>query len=317
VFDIIGDIHGHADALERLLRLLGYRYRGGTWRYPGAARRAVFVGDFIDRGPAIRRTVEIVRGMLDHDTAWAVMGNHEYNALLWHTTDNHGQWLRRHDPVHLNQHAATLREYDDSPHLLRELLDWIVTLPLFLEHELFRVVHAAWDEKAVNEVRHVPRAPAEETFLQRSAVAGFRESKVVEHLLKGVEIPIPHGYGYLDKEGALRHKTRTRWWLDSEEQNRLLSEHGAITMGMVAMPPADRELAGIPVDRSLLTHLPGYTDPRPVFIGHYWLTGSPSPFTPRIACVDYSIARDGSLCAYRFDGELPLTADRFVYVDAG
>ncbi|MFO8043960.1 MAG: metallophosphoesterase, partial [Alkalispirochaeta sp.] len=67
MFDVIGDIHGHAAALEQLLRRLGYQYRYGTWRYPGAGRRAVFVGDFIDRGPAIRDTVDIVRRMLVHE----------------------------------------------------------------------------------------------------------------------------------------------------------------------------------------------------------------------------------------------------------
>lgn len=314
---MIGDIHGHAAALEQLLQKLGYRYRHGTWRYPGAERRAVFVGDFIDRGPAIRDTVDIVRRMLDHDTAWAVMGNHEYNALLWHTRDTEGNWLRPHDAVHLRQHAATLQQYEDDSPRLRELLQWIKTLPLFLEHDLFRVVHAAWDERAVDEIRTAPWATADEAFLHKSAVAGFRESEIAEYLLKGVEIPIPHGYRYHDKEGTPRYKTRTRWWIDIAEQNRLLHEHQRITLGMVSMPPADRELGGVPVEPATLSHLPGYHDPRPVFMGHYWLSGTPEPFTDRIACVDYSIAREGSLCAYRFDGELQLTADRFVCVPVG
>lgn len=47
-YDIIGDIHGHADALlEALLTDLGYSNKGGAWRHP--ARQALFVGDFIDR----------------------------------------------------------------------------------------------------------------------------------------------------------------------------------------------------------------------------------------------------------------------------
>ncbi|MEX2445412.1 MAG: metallophosphoesterase [Alkalispirochaeta sp.] len=316
MFDIIGDIHGHADALERLLRALGYRYRNGAWRFPGRTRRAVFVGDFIDRGPDIRRTVEIAQRMLDHDTAWAVMGNHEYNALLWHTLDSEGSWLRRHDAVHFAQHAATLHQYHQDPRALNELLQWIVTLPLFLEHDSFRVVHAAWDERAIADVRATPCATADHDFLERSAVAGFRESAIAEHLFKGVEIPIPQGFWYRDKEGTPRYKTRTRWWIDPAEQALLRERHGTITMGMVAMPPADRELAELPLESTALAHLPGYHDPRPVFVGHYWLTGVPAPFTDRIACVDYSIARRGSLCAYRFDGELPLTADRFLCVTA-
>ncbi|MFW5693782.1 MAG: metallophosphoesterase [Alkalispirochaeta sp.] len=316
MFDIIGDIHGHADALELLLHDLGYRHRAGAWRFPGGRRRAVFVGDFIDRGPQIHRTIEIVRHMLDHDTAWAVMGNHEYNALLWHTRDDRGTWLRRHDPVHYAQHAETLNQYAQQPYALRELLEWIKTLPLFLERDEFRVVHAAWDEQAVAHVRSDPCAVANRAFLAKSAVAGYRESEIVERLLKGVEIPLPRGRWYHDKEGTPRYKTRTRWWIDREEQARLSSLHGTLTMNMVAMPPADRELGDVPLDAGDLTHLPGYHDSRPVFVGHYWLRGRPAPFTDRIACVDYSIARGGSLCAYRFDGELPLTADRFMCVAA-
>jgi hypothetical protein len=49
LYDLIGDIHGHADALRRLLATLGYtRHQGG---YRHSDRRAIFLGDFIDRGP--------------------------------------------------------------------------------------------------------------------------------------------------------------------------------------------------------------------------------------------------------------------------
>jgi hypothetical protein len=84
-YDIIGDIHGHADKLEALLRTLGYRDTAGAWRHPD--RQAIFVGDFIDRGPAQVRSVQIVRRMVDAGVALAVMGNHELNAIAWHTPD--------------------------------------------------------------------------------------------------------------------------------------------------------------------------------------------------------------------------------------
>ena len=71
MYDIIGDIHGQADKLEALLRTLGYRERGGAWRHP--ARTAIFVGDFIDRGPAQVRSVTIARRMVDAGAAPAVM----------------------------------------------------------------------------------------------------------------------------------------------------------------------------------------------------------------------------------------------------
>ena len=46
MYDIIGDIHGHAAELKALLEKLGYREQDGAYRHPD--RRAVFLGDFID-----------------------------------------------------------------------------------------------------------------------------------------------------------------------------------------------------------------------------------------------------------------------------
>ena len=62
-YDIVGDIHGHAAKLQRLLRRLGYEERDGIHRH--ASRQLIFVGDFIDRGPEIRRSLQIARAMID------------------------------------------------------------------------------------------------------------------------------------------------------------------------------------------------------------------------------------------------------------
>ena len=59
MYDLIGDIHGHADALQQLLGNLGYTQQKGGYRHP--ERRAIFLGDFIDRGPKIRETAVTLR----------------------------------------------------------------------------------------------------------------------------------------------------------------------------------------------------------------------------------------------------------------
>jgi protein phosphatase len=57
-FDIIGDVHGCCDELEQLLAQLGYeRNDGGPWAHP-AGRKAIFVGDLVDRGPRIVDTLK-------------------------------------------------------------------------------------------------------------------------------------------------------------------------------------------------------------------------------------------------------------------
>ena len=99
MYDIIGDIHGHADELVELLELLGYEDRNGHYRHP--TRTAVFVGDFIDRGPQIREVLRLVRTMCESGSALAVMGNHEFNALAYDTPDpdNPGQFQPRSSAI--------------------------------------------------------------------------------------------------------------------------------------------------------------------------------------------------------------------------
>jgi protein phosphatase len=76
-FDIIGDVHGCCDELEQLLQQLGYeRNEGGPWAHPGG-RKAIFVGDLVDRGPRIVDTLKTVMSMSQAGSALSVPGNHD------------------------------------------------------------------------------------------------------------------------------------------------------------------------------------------------------------------------------------------------
>ncbi len=81
-FDIIGDVHGCHDELVELLGKLGYRLApdGSTATHP-EGRKAVFLGDLVDRGPATPGVLRLVMGMVSDGAAYAVPGNHE-NKLL-------------------------------------------------------------------------------------------------------------------------------------------------------------------------------------------------------------------------------------------
>jgi hypothetical protein len=51
----------------------------------------------------------------------------------------------------------------------------------------------------------------------------------------------------------------------------------------------------------------------PVFFGHYWLDDPfPAPLAANVVCLDYSVAKGGYLCAYRWEGEGVIRDDRFV-----
>jgi polynucleotide kinase-phosphatase len=98
-FDIIGDVHGCRAELETLLETEGYILdrddleRAMSARHP-AGRRAVFVGDLVDRGPDTPGVLRLVMGMVAAGTAFAVMGNHEAKLLRAlrgkHVKVNHG-----------------------------------------------------------------------------------------------------------------------------------------------------------------------------------------------------------------------------------
>ncbi len=85
MYDLIGDIHGYADELVQLLEALGYDKLQGVYRHP--ERTAIFLGDFIDRGPKIRQVLEIAQPMIEEGKALGVMGSQELNALAYHTED--------------------------------------------------------------------------------------------------------------------------------------------------------------------------------------------------------------------------------------
>ena len=79
-FDIIGDVHGCAEELEALLASLGYAKTDGAYRHP-AGRKAVFLGDLVDRGPRIVDVYRLVHAMVNAESALCVPGNHDMKLL--------------------------------------------------------------------------------------------------------------------------------------------------------------------------------------------------------------------------------------------
>ncbi|HEX7308265.1 polynucleotide kinase-phosphatase [Lentzea sp.] len=98
-FDVIGDVHGCRAELEELLTELGYTLvRDDEGRpvdaVPPDDRKAVFVGDLVDRGPDTPGVLRLVMGMVGNGHALCVRGNHEeklVRALRGHkVTVRHG-----------------------------------------------------------------------------------------------------------------------------------------------------------------------------------------------------------------------------------
>jgi protein phosphatase len=110
-FDVIGDVHGCATELEQLLATLGYATdAAGAWRHP-EGRKAVFVGDLVDRGPRIVDTLRLVMAMVAAGSALAVPGNHDVKLK--------DQIGGRNVQVGMGL-AKTLAELDAEPPAFRE-----------------------------------------------------------------------------------------------------------------------------------------------------------------------------------------------------
>src|SRR5690349_7667026 len=79
-FDIIGDVHGCFDELAELLSRLGYDV-GDDRATPPADRKAVFVGDLVDRGPKIVPVLNLAMEMVSSGAALCVPGNHDMKLM--------------------------------------------------------------------------------------------------------------------------------------------------------------------------------------------------------------------------------------------
>ncbi len=307
-YDIIGDVHGCAWTLAKLLEKLGYGKQDGIYRHP--ERQAVFVGDIVDRGPRIREALHLVKGMVDAGAAQCVMGNHEYNAICYTTPDADNGFLRSHTDRHDRCIAETLAQFEAYPDEWMMFLDWFKSLPLFLELPGFRVVHACWDNELISRYKQEyggNRVTMD--FIRASRRRGSFPYLFMDRLTRGTDMPLPDGVRIRSREGYQRDFFRTKFWASNPRTYR----------DVVFQPdPLPEEIADKPLALEDARRLIQYsTSAPPVFVGHYWLHGAPAPLTPNLACLDYSAVKFGRLVAYRFDGEPVLDKEKFqwVYVD--
>jgi protein phosphatase len=106
-FDIIGDIHGCYDELTELLEKMEYAVdRGSHSAIPPAGRRAVFLGDLCDRGPANVSVLRLVMNMVESGSALCVPGNHDVKLL---------RKLRGNDVKMTHGLDLTVKELEQEP----------------------------------------------------------------------------------------------------------------------------------------------------------------------------------------------------------
>ncbi|WGO96766.1 metallophosphoesterase [Saccharophagus degradans] len=314
-YDIIGDIHGCAYTLEKLLVKMGYEKQDGVYKHQH--RKAIFLGDIVDRGPHIREALHLVKNMVDAGYAYCIMGNHEYNAIAYTTAidmadDDTGekQFVREHNARNNRQISETLTQFAAYPEEWRTFLDWFLTLPLYLEFDDFRVVHACWDQQLIDALVDLTGgAKATPELVRESFNPNSLAGRIFDRLTRGTGLPLPEGRTIKGSDGYIRRIFRTKFWA-----------HNPTTYKDVVFQPdpLPEDLIDFPLNPDQQASLLSYADDLPpIFVGHYWLQGRPRPIKPNIACLDYSAVKYGRLVAYRFCGEQRLSEDKFewVYVD--
>jgi hypothetical protein len=295
-YDIIGDIHGHADELHALLDELGYRDGEGCYRHPGG-RKVIFLGDYIDRGPKIREVLQTVRGMVDAGEALAILGNHEVNAMRLYTIGSDSQYLRPHTAKNMRQHQETADQFPDSAEW-SAWIQWFAGLPLSLDLGGLRAVHACWDSVVIAEMNGIGRL--EGVTLEKYSRKGTPGHAAISRIVNGPEAKLPDGYKHRTADGTMRSEFRVKWWMDI---NGMTCREAIFPddPNIPDLPPQDVPETGYPADAP------------PTFFGHYSRRGGePMPIRPDLACLDYGTAKGGFLCAYRWDGEQAIQAEKFV-----
>jgi hypothetical protein len=303
MYDIIGDVHGHEAALRHLLARLGYREHLGHLAHP--SRQAIFVGDIVDRGPRIRETLALIRSMVEAGAAQCVLGNHELNALGYHTPSRRrpGDYMRSHSLGMETQHAETIRQVPEQER--RSHLAWLRTLPLWLTLEGIRVVHACWDDEAISFLTSLHHMPMQDDFLEAACDRDNPIFKATKTLIRGKKVELPNDIRAWNHAGNPQTKARIRWYLDPRGK----------TFGEYLMPAERFEGDAILDEATIAAARPYASDAPPVFFGHYRMTGaSPHPLSTNVACLDWSGASAPTLCAYRWSGEPELVARNFTWV---
>lgn len=303
-YDIIGDIHGHYDELQLLFKRLGYSNSAGFWKHP--ERKAVFVGDFINRGPASRKVIDCLRSMHTHGSALVILGNHEINAITYFTRRSDGKPLKMPRNSNRKLLDSFAFEYRNNFDKLSDDIKWLRTLPLYLKINKIRIVHAYWNDEHISKLDSLYEdGRLRKKYLKEVIKKESPLYKPLTETIKGVEFRLPHDLVIKDSNNIARTNFRVKWWVKPEGHTfKSLSYGNKFSLPNYTIPA------------ELIGKYAIYPENAPiVFIGHYCVGKGPLFPTENICCVDACVANGGKLAAYRYSGEQKIDANNMVFVD--
>jgi len=302
-YDIIGDVHGFANELEELLEKLGYTRNKGIWKHN--SRKAIFVGDFIDRGPDSKRVLKIINGMVEFGTAHAILGNHELNLIMYLTKDKNGKPIRRPSESSRKLIEKVKDEFKSEPELLNKYVKWLRTLPVYLNFGNFRVVHAYWNDEYIDITdQHRTEGRFKKKALALMADPNHPLCNAINRITKGIEFRLPDDLIIKDSTNIRRSNFRISWW-----ESPVGKTFHELSYGNKF------KLPDYTVPHQILFPFEIYNDHEPpVFFGHYCMGNGEMVPKKNICCIDACVANKGSLAAYRYNGESEINPENFVFV---
>ncbi len=301
-YDIIGDVHGNAGELIRLLKQMEYSENEGIWGHKH--RKAIFVGDFTCRGPQTRGSLNIVRAMVENDTAYAILGNHEMNVIGHFTKDKEGIPFKLATGSNKKIMDRIKEEYIYEKSQLKDDIKWLRRLPFFLEFDNIRITHAYWssDNKKLIE-ESISEKKLTKKLLRIIFTPGTPLSEAVRQTTRGIEVNLPHDLIIKDNRNIRRTNFRINWWEDPKGKTfKQISYGNKFILPDYTIPP------------EILFPFQVYPSGAPlVFIGHYCMAPARLIPVPNVCCVDSCVANDGHLAAYRWNGELTGKVEHLVF----
>jgi hypothetical protein len=305
MYDIIGDVHGEATLLKKLLKQLGYKKIND--QYSHSERKAVFVGDFTNRGPEIRQTLQMVKQMVESGSAYAILGNHEINNILYHLKNEIKEPLLHDKGKRFVSVTKTILEFKPYPEEWKELRRWLRTLPLFLELDGLRIVHAYWGETNINTIKDLlpPGKISRQVFRELVLQPESELSQAILQTTRGVHLVLPPDLKIYDHRKRNHRFFRIKWWEDPEGKTfHDFSYESKFHLPRYTIPPEIYPK---------FDKYPG--DAPPVFFGHYCQGRGPQVIANNLCCVDACVSIRKVLAAYRWSGETVLNPENLVVVN--
>jgi hypothetical protein len=296
--DIVGDIHGEYQALINLLLNLGYNEHGDH----AEDRKLVFVGDYCDRGPDSPKVLMLIERLVRSSKAFAILGNHEINLLRGEMKSGSGWFFELQYAQDELFFGPTSRANSIQK---KSILKFLASLPIGLERDDIRIIHAAWIEKEIEKVRDIVLKDFSEAYARWDSEANL--------LIKKFDIDVEREIQQLPN--GLR---------DFLSPPPFLLAHATCTSIKQMANPIKVLTAGVELPGEVPFFSNGvwrfvervrwwneYNDDVPVIVGHYWrkLTSQsqqekdnldPDMFYPisgvdwhgkkrNVFCVDYSV----------------------------